>query len=84
VLTAKPTSLIYVFGGWSGGIVSNASEISMTVNSPLSLSARYSYNYEFIALVIATTIIAVIIVVVFASERLTHIDIQPMSNQDIG
>jgi hypothetical protein len=88
VLAANPTSFIYAFGGWSGGIVSSASEISMTVNSPSSLSASYTYNFVFIDLVIATIIIAVIIiiiiVVVFASKRLTYIDIQPMTNQDIG
>jgi hypothetical protein len=58
-LTASPKLFIYSFDGWTGSTTSSGSTISVVLNSPLSLTANYSFNYVNIGILSAVAIAAV-------------------------
>jgi len=48
-LTARPSSLLYVFAGWSGDLTGSAPSQSVTVGESQSIVARFAPNWAFIA-----------------------------------
>ena len=48
-LTARPTSLLYVFAGWSGDLTGSAASQSVTVGGSQSIVARFAPNWAFMA-----------------------------------
>jgi hypothetical protein len=58
-LAASPTLFIYSFEGWTGSTTSGGSMISAVLNSPMSLTANYSFNYVNIGIMSAIVIAAV-------------------------
>ncbi|MEM0075360.1 MAG: hypothetical protein QXV84_03325, partial [Conexivisphaerales archaeon] len=49
-LSASPSLFIYSFTGWSGAVQSTSSLITVKVNSPTTIIAKFGYNYPVIAL----------------------------------
>ena len=48
-LTARPSSLLYVFAGWSGDLTGSAASQSVTVGGSQSIVARFAPNWAFMA-----------------------------------
>ena len=48
-LTARPSSLLYVFAGWSGDLTGSAASQSVTVGGSQSIVARFAPNWAFLA-----------------------------------
>src|SRR5437773_2154347 len=48
-LTARPSSLLYVFAGWSGDLTGSAPSQSVTVGGSQSIVARFAPNWAFLA-----------------------------------
>ncbi len=67
-LTALPSSFLYAFTAWGGAISTNVDKISVTVTSPLSMHANYSYNYFSIGLIIVA-VLGLVVTVTFAARR---------------
>lgn len=67
-LTALPSSFLYAFTAWGGAISTNADKISVTVTSPLSMHANYTYNYFTIGLIIVA-VLGLVVTVTFAARR---------------
>lgn len=63
-LTARPSFFIYSFAGWTGATTSSKGTIHMILNSPLSLTANYSFNYISIRILSAIVVAAVVVVLV--------------------
>jgi glucose-6-phosphate isomerase len=68
-LTAQPSSLFYVFSGWTGDLAGTGASGSLTVDQPLSVGARFSLNWSFIAALITIIGIAVVASLVFLIRR---------------
>jgi hypothetical protein len=68
-LTAATSSFPYSFGGWSGASSSGESSITLAVTSPETISARSSYNYLDIAIILGALILLIAVVAALASRR---------------
>jgi hypothetical protein len=68
-LIAKSKLFIYSFAGWTGSSVSSKNTVSIVLNSPLSISANFSYNYVIIWIVSAMVIAAIIILTLLMLRR---------------
>jgi hypothetical protein len=70
-LTAKSRFFIYSFTGWTGASVISQNNTSIVLNSPLSITANYSYNYVVIVIgfVVLVTILTGAIFLVLRSRR---------------
>ena len=60
-LAAKPKSFIYSFTGWTGAGSSNDKTTSIVLDSPVNLTAAFSYNWVIIGTGFAVLIAAVIV-----------------------
>jgi hypothetical protein len=74
-LTAKPKLFIYSFGGWTGSFIGSQSTISEALNSPLAITAHYSYNYVNIGIMALVAIVVITGLTFFVLQRrsLRHI-----------
>jgi hypothetical protein len=68
-LTARPSSLLYVFSGWTGDLAGTGASISLTVDQPRSVAARFSLNWGFIAALTTIVGIAAVASLVFLLRR---------------
>jgi hypothetical protein len=68
-LTAQPSSLFYVFSGWTGDLAGTEASGSLTVDQPLSVAARFSLNWGFIAALTTIVGIAAVASLVFLLRR---------------
>ena len=68
-LTARPSSLLYVFAGWSGDLTGSAPSQSVTVGESQSIVARFAPNWAFIAAMVTVGAIAAVTWAVFLRRR---------------
>ncbi|HWM50447.1 MAG TPA: hypothetical protein VNO76_03765 [Thermoplasmata archaeon] len=68
-LTAQPSSLFYVFSGWTGDLAGTGASGSLTVDQPRSVAARFSLNWGFIAALTTIVGIAAVASLVFLLRR---------------
>jgi hypothetical protein len=68
-LTAQPSSIFYVFSGWTGNLTGAGSSGFFTVDQPRSVAARFSLNWGFIAALTTIVGIAAVASVVFLVRR---------------
>jgi hypothetical protein len=68
-LTAQPSSLFYVFSGWTGDLAGTGSFGSITVDQPRIVAARFSLNWSFIAALTTIVGIAGVASLVFLLRR---------------
>jgi hypothetical protein len=68
-LTAQPSSLFYVFSGWTGDLAGTGSSGSLTMDQPRSVAARFSPNWSFIAALATIVAIAAVSLLVFVLRR---------------
>lgn len=70
-LTGNPKLFIYSFGGWTGSMGDNRSNVSTVLDAPQNIDANFSYNYIIIG-IISAVILAVIVaavVLIFRGRR---------------
>jgi Divergent InlB B-repeat domain len=68
-LTARPILFIYAFRGWTGAAVSGNSKLSLTLNSPQTVTAASSFNYINIGIAVVVIIVIIAIVAVVAARK---------------
>jgi hypothetical protein len=68
-LTAQPSSLFYVFSGWTGDLAGTGASGSLTIDQPRSTGARFSLNWSFIAALTTIIGIAIVASLVFLIRR---------------
>ncbi|MDA4136113.1 MAG: hypothetical protein OK449_03815 [Thaumarchaeota archaeon] len=68
-LSASASSFLSSFGGWSGVSSSSGPSISITLTSPASISARSTYDYLDIAIILGAVILLIAVVATLASRR---------------
>jgi len=68
-LTAHPSSLFYVFSGWTGDLAGTGASGPLTVDQPRSVAARFSLNWGFIAALTTIVGIAAVASLVFLLRR---------------
>jgi hypothetical protein len=68
-LTAQPSSLFYVFSGWTGDLAGTGASGSLTIDQPRSTGARFSLNWGFIAALTTIIGIAIVASLVFLIRR---------------
>jgi hypothetical protein len=68
-LSASSSSFLNSFGGWSGASSSSSPSVSVLITSPSSISARSTYNYLDIAIILGALILLVAVVAALVSRR---------------
>jgi hypothetical protein len=68
-LAARPKLFIFLFSGWSGASTSSQSSIPITLNSPQSITANFSYNYFSIGIVALVVIVIIAGLIFFLLRR---------------
>jgi hypothetical protein len=59
-LTASPAPFLYSFTGWSGATTSSSPGVSFSVNGPEAVTAKSSYSYTDIAIILAVAILIIL------------------------
>jgi hypothetical protein len=68
-LSASTSSFLNSFAGWSGASSSSSPSISLMVIGPTSISARSTYNYLDIAIILGAVILLIAVAAALASRR---------------
>jgi len=68
LLSAQPSSFLYQFNGWTGATMSSNSQVSLNMDSPMSVESAFGYNYTNIGL-IGVIVIATVLAGFLALRR---------------
>ena len=68
-LTAVPTSIFWVFTGWTGDLTGSAASNSVAVGQPRSIVARFALNWALITAISTVIVIAAVTATVFLVRR---------------
>src|SRR5256886_1612857 len=68
-LTARPTSIFWVFAGWTGDLVGTATSQSIAIGQPRSIVARFAMNWALIAAIGTVIVIAAVTATGFLRRR---------------
>jgi outer membrane protein assembly factor BamB len=72
LLSAQPSSFLYQFNSWTGATTSSNSQISLNVDSPMSVESAFSYNFMNVGLITGIVIAAVLAGIFMALQRRKH------------
>ncbi len=72
LLSAQPSSFLYQFNGWTGTVASTNSQLSVSVDSPMSVESTFGLNYMSIELIAAIVIIAILAGSFLARKKRKH------------
>jgi hypothetical protein len=71
-LSATPSSFLYSFAGWSGFNTGKSSEVAVVVDSPLTMTSTFSFNYTIALIIAVVTALIVAIIVVFVRRKVSR------------
>lgn len=67
-MTATPSSILYVFKGWTGSASKSTPQLRVSASVPVALQAEFGYNYMFFAA--AGVVIAALFLIVIFRRRI--------------